>query len=164
MIDVPKDARVRLEPYLKALDMEPDKHWHSVPKWVLTLALSALDAQEAAGEVVTDSLLLEARDAYEVEAGEIPPDRAIRAVIEAVYHAIFAAGERAGLEKAAVWLERESFTNGPATDAAAAIIDRFRTDAPENDAAPTIDVAEFALFDAAKHIATAIRSLKEGTP
>ena len=105
MIDVPKDARVRLEPYLKALDMEPDKHWHSVPKWVLTLALSALDAQEAAGEVVTDSLLLEARDAYEVEAGEIPPDRAIRAVIEAVYHAIFVTGKRAGLEKAAALLE-----------------------------------------------------------
>lgn len=133
---------------------------------MLRLALSALDAQEAAGEGVTEAMVKKARNAMrEAFPRRTPPTLdEVRAALLAVHPAIFAAGERAGLEKAAVWLERESFTNGPATDAAAAIIDRFRTDAPENDAAPTIDVAEFALFDAAKHIATAIRSLKGGTP
>lgn len=161
MSEVPKDARERL----LAWSREPGRGevW-LVPSWVISLALSALDAQEAAGEGVTEEMVKIAAAAYMNSPGDAPFEDAMRAALLAVHPAIFAAGERAGLEKAAVWLERESFTNGPATDAAAAIIDRFRTDAPENDAAPTIDVAEFALFDAAKHIATAIRSLKGGTP
>lgn len=54
MSEVPKDARERL----LAWSREPGRGevW-LVPSWVISLALSALDAQEAAGEGVTEEMV-----------------------------------------------------------------------------------------------------------
>ena len=68
----------------------------SGPQWIYRYALSALDAQEAAGEGVTECLIEAGIDV----AGDATRDQVID-IIEAVHPAIFAAGERAGLEKAA---------------------------------------------------------------
>lgn len=78
---------------------------------MLRLALSALDAQEAAGEGVTEAMVKKARNAMrEAFPRRTPPTLdEVRAALLAVHPAIFAAGRARGrdegLEKAAALLE-----------------------------------------------------------
>lgn len=109
----------------------------SPSRLVCDLALSALDAQEAAREGVTEGLILGAVGVY-TKGSRKPRSVAERIgdVVRAVHPAIFAAGERAGLEKAA------------------------------DEAEQTIgyDAYGNCITRTGEEIATAIRSLKGGTP
>jgi hypothetical protein len=119
--------------------------------WIYELALSALDAQEAAEEGVTPGLMnvffAAVRQAIEADA----PSHMTCGVV-AVYPAIFAAGERAGLERAAADYERRA--------------DERDTEADECEAEGYTAGAEVARSLASHYRLTAceLRSLKGGTP
>jgi len=117
------DAEMVRQYELLAARIPDDHHWEVsavVIKRLLRLALSALDAQKAAGEGVTEELVQRAHDAalasVIVDGGNAadngPPVSAIRAALLAVHPAIFAAGERAGLEKAKAKLLQGAAYNG----------------------------------------------------
>ncbi len=123
----------------------------SPSRLVCDLALSALDAQEAAREGVTEGLILGAVGVY-TKGSRKPRSVAERIgdVVRAVHPAIFAAGERAGLEKAESALERGGLSyQAIAKDTSKSKVERRD--------------AQTAAITLA-HAQDAIRSLKGGTP
>ena len=107
------------------------------------------DAQEAAGEGVTEDCWYPVVSALGA-AGETDPYTLGKAAVDAVHPVIFAAGERAGLEKAAA--------------AVKALVDHHEMQATMADAMEfSTEYHDIAIKELTSAIA-AIRALKGGTP